>query len=133
MEESRKEALRQQLLARRQELTEQIQRLRVDLAVTTAVGDSTDAVQKRNAIGTAEGLIRLADRELGLVISAMDDLAVDRCGRCIECDAEITPRRLKAVPEANRCCQCQEEEEANSKTSRRFGSARIPFYCPPQQ
>ncbi|MEK9208870.1 MAG: TraR/DksA family transcriptional regulator, partial [Patescibacteria group bacterium] len=130
-EESRKEALRRQLLARSQELTEQIQRLRPDLAAMTVVGDSTDAVQTRNAIGTAEELIRLTDRELSRVISAMDDLAAGRYGQCIECDEEIAPKRLEAVPGANRCCQCQDKVDA--KTSRKFGSARIPFYCLPQR
>lgn len=122
MEKPEKDALRQQLLARCQELTEEIQRLRADLVCAADVGDTTDAVQKRNAIGTAEELIRLTDRELGRVISAMDDLAAGRYGQCIECEKEIAPARLAAVPGANRCCACQGTFEV--RTNRRFGSAR---------
>lgn len=121
MEKPEREALRQQLLARCQELTREIQRLRADLVCPADVGDTT----------TTEELIRLTDCELGRVISAMDDLAAGRYGQCIECEKKIAPARLAAIPGANRCCQCQ--NAVDSKTSRRFGSPRIPFYCPPQR
>jgi RNA polymerase-binding protein DksA len=42
---------------------------------------------------------------------AMRLLAEGRYGRCIECGKSIPPRRLRALPFALRCLQCQERYE----------------------
>jgi DnaK suppressor protein len=44
-------------------------------------------------------------------------------GVCLECDAAISPKRLKAVPEAELCVDCQEAQEFLSRASRRLASA----------
>lgn len=36
-------------------------------------------------------------------------------GTCIECDAEISPKRLAAVPWAPRCIQCQETADRDGQ------------------
>lgn len=118
----KKEALLQQLVARSQELTEQIQRLRADLVCAADVGDATDRAQRDSSFGTVEGLIRLADEELSLIISALENPSA--YGRCIQCGEEISPARLSAVPWANRCCACQTELEM--PMNRHFGSAHTP-------
>ena len=36
-------------------------------------------------------------------------------GRCADCGAEITEKRLRAVPFARRCVTCQEKQEMLEK------------------
>ncbi len=51
------------------------------------------------------------------------DLALRRLdegsyGRCQECDAEISPARLRALPFAGLCRNCQEEAESDVRAKR---------------
>jgi len=43
-------------------------------------------------------------------------------GACAECGEEIKPERLEALPFANLCVRCQEEEERTGRQGRRGGS-----------
>jgi len=38
-------------------------------------------------------------------------------GACVQCEEEINPKRLAAVPWANRCIQCQEAADRSRQSS----------------
>jgi DnaK suppressor protein len=55
--------------------------------------------------------MRNVDRESSLlrdVNAALRRIHDGSFGTCIECESEISPKRLAAVPWASRCIQCQE-------------------------
>ena len=49
---------------------------------------------------------RLA-RDLSLIDKALADIDAGRYGTCAECEEPIAPKRLKALPFASRCVECQ--------------------------
>jgi DnaK suppressor protein len=53
---------------------------------------------------------RLA-RDLKLIDKALADIEAGRYGVCIECEEPIAARRLKALPFATRCVECQAATE----------------------
>jgi RNA polymerase-binding protein DksA len=50
-------------------------------------------------------------RDLRLVDRALADIAAGRYGICVECEEPIAPKRLKALPFATRCVECQARSE----------------------
>ncbi|HXN46688.1 MAG TPA: TraR/DksA family transcriptional regulator [Bryobacteraceae bacterium] len=72
--------------------------------------------------------IRNVDRDstlLGEVKAALLRIHGGSFGQCVDCDLEINPRRLAAVPWALRCITCQ--EAADSGAERGTESARTPL------
>jgi DnaK suppressor protein len=67
---------------------------------------------KRNE-GQAE-LVRRIDRALAKLADAPDDF-----GLCEECEEEIAPKRLAAVPYATLCVACQAKRDPRLGRSRR--------------
>ena len=53
---------------------------------------------------------RLA-RDLKLIDGALADIDAGRYGVCVECEEPIAPKRLKALPFATRCVECQARSE----------------------
>jgi DnaK suppressor protein len=53
---------------------------------------------------------RLA-RDLKLIDKALGDIESGHYGTCVECEEPIAPRRLKALPFATRCVECQAASE----------------------
>ena len=53
---------------------------------------------------------RLA-RDLKLIDQALADFDAGRYGICGECEGPIAPKRLKALPFATRCVECQAQSE----------------------
>ena len=74
--------------------------------------------------GTAEGEIDLAltqlkGETLQRVVAALSRLEEGNYGRCAECEGEIPEARLKAMPFAIRCRECEsaKEEAARSRSA----------------
>jgi DnaK suppressor protein len=62
--------------------------------------------------------IRDVDRESTLlrqVKAALTRIQDGSFGNCIDCDSEIGPKRLAAVPWALRCIQCQDAADRNGR------------------
>ena len=53
---------------------------------------------------------RLA-RDLRLIDRALADIDAGRYGICLECEEPIAAKRLKALPFASRCVECQARSE----------------------
>ncbi|MGH8259467.1 MAG: TraR/DksA family transcriptional regulator [Steroidobacteraceae bacterium] len=104
------EAIRERLLARRDELrTREVRantglRQQPDLS-TADFGDISNQ-SERNGLLTA--LSRTADAELKRIDGALERLADGRYSTCVICGEEIEPQRLEAVPYTDRCFACAE-------------------------
>ena len=86
------------------------------------VADPIDMTQEAAGRDVA---VQMLDRESSLVRHLR--LAIDRIkdgsyGICLQCEEEIAPRRLKAIPWAELCIRCQEQAE-NSVSQREHISA----------
>lgn len=69
--------------------------------------DITDqAVEVLRGIREA-GLSKMKTEELAKVRRAIENFRNGTYGICEECEKEISPTRLKAVPEASHCIECQ--------------------------
>jgi len=53
---------------------------------------------------------RLA-RDLKLIDRALADIDAGRYGTCVECEQPIAAKRLRALPFATRCVECQAQSE----------------------
>jgi DnaK suppressor protein len=112
------DAVRQQLLAQRQSLLNQIAELRGGL-----VGRAQGAEDLRLQPGDSPAQ-NLSERDLHFALDEHDtaevvaiDAALERLnegvwGRCTDCGEDIAPARLQAAPEAARCIGCQTHFEA---------------------
>jgi DnaK suppressor protein len=62
--------------------------------------------------------VQILDRESTLVRrlrSAMNRIEDGSYGICLECEEEIAPKRLRAIPWAELCITCQERADASRK------------------
>jgi DnaK suppressor protein len=76
-----------------------------------AIEKSADQMDEIQYASERELAIRNVDRESGLlreVKAALRRIQDGTFGTCLDCEAEISPRRLNAVPWAPRCIRCQE-------------------------
>lgn len=117
----RKDALRKILMDRRQEVIEEIDGLlgnrmsdeyqrRVDSAPD--VGDQAllDTERVRDI-----SILEMRNRLRQQIDEALAKLEEGTYGRCADCGADITEKRLRAVPFARRCVACQEKQEMLEK------------------
>ena len=85
-------------------------RSREDIAIEKTA-DTLDEVQ---FAGERELAIRNLDRESRLlqsIRSALASMEDGSYGVCLQCDTQINPKRLSAVPWAAYCVRCQEEAD----------------------
>jgi DnaK suppressor protein len=67
-------------------------------------------------------LIQMRGDTLRRVREALDRLDLGEYGRCAECAAEISTKRLQALPFAVRCTACEQANEQEAARERRAGS-----------
>jgi len=67
------------------------------------------------------GFLLSAERQLEQVVEAKKRLASGSFGRCASCGHPIDPERLYALPYAENCRPCQDEEEEVSRAGRPQG------------
>jgi len=76
-------------------------------------------------------LIQMKSETLGKVNEALRRLDENTYGNCFECGDEITEARLRALPFAVRCKECEEQRETAERRERvqaqRRGSSAL-FY-----
>ena len=95
-----------EILARKEAELVLILRTREGITIERSA-DQMDEIQYASERDLA---IRGVDREsrmLREVRAALGRIRDGEFGTCIECDSEISPKRLAAVPWASRCIQCQ--------------------------
>ena len=111
------DTFKQQLLAQRASLLEQLASLRggtVGRAEASAdhYGQSEDSSAQVSTERELEFALDARENdELSMVDAALRRIEAGTYGHCIDCGAEIPAARLHAAPEASRCIACQEKVE----------------------
>ena len=109
--------LKQMLLGRRRELQAQVQDKMRDVRATgevTKLSEVFDAGESSEADIQEDielALIQMKSETLSRVDDALTRLEQGTYGNCFECGEEIAEKRLKALPFAVRCKDCEEARE----------------------
>ena len=69
--------------------------------------DRTDSVQAVQARHTAEALRQMLIEKQLVVAHALEQIAAGSYGSCEDCSRPIEADRLRVLPEATRCVNCQ--------------------------
>jgi DnaK suppressor protein len=101
-----------ELLAKRAEL-ERAATYRDELIVETSP-DEFDMIRMAADRDLAVQWLNQNDRLLGQVRAALDALERGDYGTCVACEEPISPRRLEALPWAQLCIRCQNDQERES-------------------
>ncbi|WP_447980306.1 TraR/DksA family transcriptional regulator [Candidatus Nitrospira bockiana] len=123
-EEQRRANLHRMLMAKRQEILDEIkgsigqsltedQQRRLEAAMD--VGDHA-LMDLQRELGIS--LLEMRNRKRQLIDEALVRLAEGMYGICAECGVEISEKRLAAVPFAKLCVECQAQQELLEKISR---------------
>jgi len=117
----RTEALRRMLLEHRQEVMKEINGLighRMSDEIQRRV-DSAPDVGDQALLDTERvrdiSIMELRNKMRQQIDEALAKLEEGTYGRCADCGAEITEKRLRAVPFARRCVACQAKQEMLEK------------------
>lgn len=112
--------IKDMLLKRREELVLEIDR-RSKATTEVALQDIGDIVDSVSEERTRELDMILTDREkkkLNQIDEALDRIEDGSYGLCEECDIKIPKPRLKVMPFAKYCVECQEKMEREEKYTR---------------
>ena len=104
---------------RRREIHEKLRSLRDQ--IPTGASDVRDAEEQSVDDFVQEvdlALMQMKSETLKKIDQAISRLEEGTYGRCEECDAEIPAARLKALPFAALCRDCQEEAESTVRAAR---------------
>ena len=133
---ARAQALRDLLRHLRNETLARVRehRQEQDQAATPPPGDELDMARSLAEVETEASLIERAEDRLKAIDEALDKLERGRYGECEDCGAEIPIERLRALPFAARCVECQNKRNR----ARRVGVGTIdePFrrtWKPPEE
>ncbi len=94
----------------REELEARIRELR-ESSIPTETADVSDVESlsdNASNVGVGAALVEITSRTLQGIESALRRLRNGKYGRCSDCGSEITVARLRALPFAERCRDCQE-------------------------
>jgi DnaK suppressor protein len=122
--------LKQMLLGRRRELQAQVQDKMRDVRATgevTKLSEVFDAGESSEADIQEDielALIQMKSETLSRVDDALTRLEQGTYGNCFECGEEIAEKRLKALPFAVRCKDCEEARENAEQRERQVAARR---------
>jgi DnaK suppressor protein len=127
---SRYNELKQMLLGRRRELQAQVHDKMRDVRATGEVtklsevfdtGESSEAdIQEDIELA----LIQMKSETLNRVDDALGRLEQGTYGNCFDCGEEIAEKRLRALPFAVRCKDCEEAKEIAEQRERQVAARR---------
>ena len=106
--------IRTELLARRDELTTRLGRLKANLT-TRRSADSAEQAQELENAEVIDALGNETRRELNQITTALDKMEHDTYGTCDDCGTNIPLARLEAQPFATRCIDCAAAEESRNQ------------------
>ncbi len=122
--------LRRILEGRRREMVSEVQEKIRDVrseAAGTPVNGVLDAAESSDADIQEDielALIQMKAETLNRIDEALARLEQGTFGFCTECGAEISERRLRALPFALRCKDCEEAREIAEQRERQMASRR---------
>ncbi len=100
---------REALEARRADL-EELLRNRDVIAVDSSA-DILDQIQRSTERDMAAGALERESERLSEVRAALRRVRLGTFGICLDCEEQITPKRLAAVPWASSCIVCRKSAE----------------------
>lgn len=105
------EKVKQKLLERRKEMTQDLDLLTHEKVFDGQVKDSGDAALSLTLQKLNTSLEQSEIDELKLIDDALARLEKGEYGFCIDCEEPISSKRLETFPYAARCIVCQEAAE----------------------
>lgn len=130
IDKSRYEELHKILEERRREILSEVQEKIKDVRAEGASG-MMHAVAEAGETATADiqddiefALIQMKAETLQKIIEALSRLEEGAYGNCFECGEEISPKRLRALPFAVRCKDCEEARENAAQRDRMVAQRR---------
>jgi RNA polymerase-binding transcription factor len=128
---SRYSELKQMLEARRREIfaevTGKIRNVREEAswgAKQTEVLDAGESSESDIQDDIEFALIQMKSETLNKINDALGRLEAGTYGNCFECGDEIAEKRLRALPFAARCKDCEEAREVAERRERQLASRR---------
>ena len=124
--EERYDELKRMLEDRRREILNEVQSKIKDVRtegtanLTTGVVDAEETSVSDIQEDIELALIQMKAETLTRVNEALERLNAGNCGRCNECGDEISPQRLRALPFAVRCKDCEEAREIAAQRERQL-------------
>lgn len=112
--------IKEMLLKKREELVQEISR-RSKASTESAAKDIGDILDSVSEERTRELDMILTDREkrkLAQIDDAIDRIDENTYGLCEECGVKIPKARLRVLPFAKYCVECQEKNEREEKYTR---------------
>jgi DnaK suppressor protein len=111
--------LKEMLEERRQEVQDKLRSLRETLPIEAgSVRDAEEQSVDDFVTEVDMALMQMKSETLGKIDQAIARLEDDTYGICQECDGEIAAARLKALPFAPLCRDCQEDSETTVRAAR---------------
>ena len=126
--------LRRILEERRREILSEVQERMRDVRAVGALGENQGVL---DAAETSEAdiqddiefaLIQMKSETLHKIEEALERLDQHKYGNCNDCGEEISERRLRALPFAVRCKDCEEARENAELRQRQIGQRRSAGY-----
>ena len=130
MSKSRYSELKAMLDGRRRELQAEVQGKMRDVRAAgevTKLNDVFDAVESSEADIQEDiefALIQMKSETLNKINDALVRLEQGDYGNCFDCGAEIAEKRLRALPFAVRCKDCEEAREVAEQRERQMAARR---------
>jgi DnaK suppressor protein len=124
--EERYDELKRMLEDRRREILNEVQSKIKDVRsegtanLTTGVVDAEETSVTDIQEDIELALIQMKAETLTRVNEALERLNAGNYGRCNECGDEISPQRLRALPFAVRCKDCEEAREIAAQRERQL-------------
>ena len=120
--------LKKMLEERRRELRAEVQGkmrdVRTDDTKMTEVVDAVESAEADIQDDIEFALVQMKSETLNKVNDALTRLDQGTYGNCFECGEEIAEKRLRALPFAVRCKDCEEAKEVAERRERQLAQRR---------
>ena len=130
MDRGRYEELKSILEDRRREIVSQVQERMRDVrsegggATVQGVLDAAESSEADIQDEIEFALIQMKSETLSKIVDALARLEQGNYGNCFECGGEIAEKRLRALPFAVRCKECEEARENAEQRQRQLAARR---------
>jgi len=129
----REARIREMLVRSRDEIYERVKAFRRDQSEErlSTPGDSMDVAKSSVDVDTHASIIESLERQLAQIDDALAAVDAGKYGICENCGREIAFERLKAIPSAIYCVDCQ--AELSSQGSRAPDRETLSRWTPPPE
>lgn len=121
MTHSRHIDLQQMLERRHRELAAQVQtKVRGFRAMDASDAQRAELSEEQGQEDIDFALVQMQSQTMEKITAALARLEEGEYGMCRDCEQEIAGKRLRALPFATRCKDCQESAESSARHERRI-------------